>query len=86
MNDKEYRKTVIRLRTHQDGWFRFHNRADLIASKQLEKLIDNENKRWLEEEASSVMTEPEYQTQMELGEKRFPDESDAGDLLDRLGE
>lgn len=48
MNEKEYRETVIKMRDHQDAWFRLHKQSDLYEARRLEKLIDNENKRWLD--------------------------------------
>lgn len=48
MNEQEYRQAVIKMRTHQDAWFRLHQRSDLIEAKRLEKLIDAENKLWLD--------------------------------------
>ncbi len=48
MDDNEYRRTVIKMRRHQDAWFRHHGRDDLISARQLEKTIDDENRRWLD--------------------------------------
>lgn len=48
MNEQEYRETVIKMRTHQDNWFRLHKQSDLIEAKRLEKLVDIENRRWLD--------------------------------------
>ncbi len=48
MNEQEYRETVIKMRTHQDAWFRFHRQSDLIEAKRLEKIVDAENRRWLD--------------------------------------
>jgi len=49
MTDEEYRQTVIKMRAHQDAWFREHRQSDLIEARTLERLIDKENKRWLDE-------------------------------------
>ena len=46
MNEDEYRNAVIKMRKHQDDYFRFHQRNDLIEAKRLEKQIDAENERW----------------------------------------
>ena len=48
MDEKEYRETVIKMRSHQDAWFRKHIPSDLHEARRLEKLIDQENKRWLD--------------------------------------
>lgn len=48
MNEQEYRQAVIKMRAHQDAWFRLHQHSDLIEAKRLEKLVDAENKRWLD--------------------------------------
>ncbi len=48
MNEQEYRETVIKMRMHQEGWFRRHSQSDLIEAKRLEKIIDAENRRWLD--------------------------------------
>ena len=49
MDEKEYRELVIKLRSHQDAWFRLHKPSDLHEAKRLEKLLDAENRRWQEE-------------------------------------
>lgn len=48
MDEKQYRETVIKMRTHQDGWFRQHKQSDLIEARRLERIIDAENRRWLD--------------------------------------
>lgn len=48
MNEQEYRETVIKLRAHQEGWFRKHIQSDLIEARRLERIIDAENQRWLD--------------------------------------
>jgi len=48
MNEKTYRETVTRMRAHQDAWFREHKPSDLYEAKRLEKLVDAENRRWLD--------------------------------------
>ena len=48
MNEQQYRETVIKMRTHQDDWFRLHKQSDLYEAKRLEKLVDAENRRWLD--------------------------------------
>ncbi len=48
MEEKEYRETVIKMRTHQEGWFRRHSQSDLIEARRLERLVDAENRRWLD--------------------------------------
>ncbi len=48
MNEQQYRETVIKMRTHQDAWFRLHKQSDLYEAKRLEKLVDTENQRWLD--------------------------------------
>ena len=50
MDEKTYRTTVIKMRAHADGWFRKHNQSDLIDARKLERVIDAENKRWLDEQ------------------------------------
>ena len=51
MDDEEYRRTVIKMRAHADAWFRKHTQSDLIEARRLERIIDKENKRWLDEHA-----------------------------------
>ncbi len=48
MEEKEYRETVIKMRTHQEGWFRRHGQSDLIEARRLGRLVDAENRRWLD--------------------------------------
>ncbi len=48
MDEQAYRQNVIKMRTHQDAWFRLHTRSDLIEARRLEKIIDAENRRWLD--------------------------------------
>lgn len=48
MNEQEYRETVIKMRSHQEGWFRQHRQSDLIEARRLERLVDAENRRWLD--------------------------------------
>lgn len=75
MNEDEYRRTVIRMRAAADAWYRLHKQSALIEAKRLEKIIDMENRRWLDEQASTAATAKE-QRQLRL---HLEDERDAGE-------
>jgi hypothetical protein len=68
MDEQAYRKLVIKLRTHQDGWFRTHTPSDLIEAKKLEKVLDAENRRWLDEQKKVRPTAEPKQENLFTGE------------------
>jgi hypothetical protein len=50
MDETQYRNAVIKMRMHQNAWFRLHKQSDLIEAKKLEHEIDVENGKWLIEQ------------------------------------
>lgn len=87
-------KLVGEMLTVQQDYFKIKrtgSKADamdmLIKAKALEKQVAAVVKDgFLEPDEPTLvkLNEEEYETQMELGEMRFPDEPDAGDLLDAV--
>jgi hypothetical protein len=47
MDERTYRETVIKLLAVQHEYFRLRKQSDLIESKRLEKVLREENARWL---------------------------------------
>lgn len=64
MDEETYRKTVIQMRERQNAWFRHHKPGDLYEARRLEKLIDQENKRWLDDVSVRRPTDEPRQDQL----------------------
>lgn len=66
MDEVNYRQTVTKMREYQDDWFRNHNASSLFEAKRLEKIVDAENRRWLDEQDRTTVATAREERQLKL--------------------
>ena len=71
MDERTYRETVIKLLAVQHEYFRLRKQSDLIESKRLEKVLREENARWLADPTPTLSILDERQNREERSKRIY---------------